>query len=237
MKALFIATLCVAGLAQASQFTPSWTNDNGSAYAEFYDWNSFATPSAVTANEFGAFDPSTGTISSDINGMDRADVISSGVYTWFDNGPDEPDHVLNLLSSDTLSFWMPTFSGFETTEAVIQLTYWDDNPHNGGHAAWRAGLDLMPQLSDTSSGTIAAFTYLGEYHDIDGTGKITEAWKLTIDGSTDGLFADITFDNDLYLDSAVIDTVSYDAIPEPASIAFMLTGGVFMALIRKKLRI
>ncbi|MDZ8118361.1 PEP-CTERM sorting domain-containing protein [Pontiella agarivorans] len=228
MKKQFITmAVFAAGIAHAGPFSPDWIDDSGSVYAEWSNWNYYNPGTVSAADEFGAYDYETGIRTDTVGSFGEADILSNAA-----GGPLSGHDYLDLWgTSDSLSFWMPTFSGFETTEVVIQLSYWDDESDD----SWRAGFDLMPQLSDTSEGHIVNVTS-DEYHDLNSE-LITEAWSFTVSGSTDGFFADFAYaDDNTFIDSVSIDAVSYAVVPEPASVISMIFGGVILACTRRRLR-
>ncbi len=222
---------CATSIANAS-LAPSWAGDDGSVYAEWSNWAGFGIGgTASNPDNFEVVAPD-GSGLAGVPGQDPADAqaLAALYYTDADGSG------LQITQSWDLSFWMPSFSGFNTQESVIQLTYWDDQ----SDPEWRAGFDLGITLHGGSGSQVAgSVTYLGE--ELDGNGRITEAWGFTVNNSADGFFVDIaaapaSLVGGLYLDSAAIDTISYDAVPEPASAVSMLVGGVILACMRKRAR-
>jgi hypothetical protein len=232
---ILITAIFAAGLTQAGPFDPTWAGDDGTVYAEWSSWSHYSQGNISLADDFYAIDHS-GSFH-DFSGDSRPDLLSNYASK---NSDLSGNNWLQLGATDDLSFWMPTFSGFETTEVVVQLSYWDDYP-NEGWEEWRAGFSLLPQLSDTSEGNIVFSESLGIDHDTD-SGLITEAWSFTVNGSTDGFFADfmvdqVSVDNWTLVEAVSLDALSYDAIPEPASIISILFGGVILTFTRRRLRI
>ncbi|MDF7807690.1 PEP-CTERM sorting domain-containing protein [Pontiellaceae bacterium B12219] len=234
-KYILITAFFAAGLTtHAGPFDPSWAGDDGTAYAEWNSWSHFSQGSASLADDFYAIDQNGSFY--DFTGETRPDLLS---YSAAKDSDFAGNSWLQLGATDDLSFWMPTFNGFETTEVVIQLSYWDDYP-NTGWEDWRAEFSLLPQLSDASAGNIVVSESLGIDHNTD-SGLITEAWGITVSGSTDGFFADFTVDqnsvdNWTLVEAVTIDTLSYDAIPEPASVISLIFGGVILTFTRRRLR-
>jgi hypothetical protein len=233
MKRIIVTmAVCAAGLAQAGFMDPTWAGDDGTAYAVWDDWANFSPANASLADYTEAYDHD-GTLM-DYPGTDAPDVFSQTAVNDYDL---DGNSWLVLGDTDDLSFWMPTLNGYDTTEAVIQLTYWDDLDNAG----WRPDLALFPQLSDASSGQLVTVDYLGENHDTD-AGLITEAWGLTAAGATDGFFFDFTVSQDdldlggMFVEEVSVDAISYAAIPEPASIASILFGGVILTMYRRRFR-
>ncbi len=234
---ILITAVFAAGFtARAGAFDPTWAGDDGSVYAVWDNWANYTQGSASQADYTEAYAQDGSAYS--FAGDDRPDVLSYSAVNGYDT---DGNSWLELGSADDLSFWMPAVSGQETTEIVVQLTYWDDDPGNGGNADWRAGFDLYPQLSDTSSGTLIGSEYLGEDYDTS-EGLITEGWSLIVSGSTDGFFADFTVDQEsldgggVYVEEVSIDALSYAAVPEPASVISIIFGGVILAVTRRRMR-
>lgn len=223
---------CATSIANAS-LAPSWAGDHGSVYAEWSNWAGFSIGGGTASDPdyFEVIDPS-GSVRADVPGQDDADAEALAALYYNDSDGSG----LQITQNYDLSFWMPSFAGFNTQEAVIQLTYWDDQ----SDPDWRAGFDLGITLHGGSGSQVAGpITYLGE--ELDGLGRITQAWGFTVNNSADGFFVDIAASDaslvgGLYLDSAAIDTISYDAVPEPASAVSMLVGGVILACMRKRAR-
>ena len=168
--------ICAAGTAHAT-LTPDWAGDDGSVYAEWSTWSGFSIGSASSGADYFEVYDQTGAQLSGIPGQDDpdAEALSIAYYSDSDGAG------LELLDNWDLSFWMPSFSGYSVQESVIQLTYWDD-PDNAG---WRAGIDLGVSLYGGGSLT-GGLVYLGE--ELDGEGRITEAWGFTANNSADGFF-------------------------------------------------
>ncbi|MDF7800842.1 hypothetical protein P4C99_15310 [Pontiellaceae bacterium B1224] len=234
-KYILMTAFFAAGLStQAGPFDPSWVGEDGTAYAEWSNWSHYNPGNVSLADDSYAIDQDGSFY--DFPGESSPDLLS---YYASNESDLSGNNWLQVGATEDLSFWMPTFSGFETTEVVIQLSYWDDYP-NTGWEDWRAEFSLLPQLSDTSEGNIVIAESFGINHNTD-SGLITEAWGLTVSGSTDGFFADFSVDqnsvdNWTLIEEVTIDTLSYDAIPEPVSVVTMIFGGVILAFTRRRLR-
>ena len=230
---LLVAAVFAAGISQAS-LEPTWISDHGSVYAKWDQWAAYSAGSSSAADYFEAIDYNGTDVSGSIT---AADVYSDYAFNDFDG---EGYSWLELGATDDLSFWMPSFSGHTTQETVIQLTYWN----NLDDSDWRADFDLSVSLYDESgddSYIAGGLSYLGEEYDTE-TGLITEAWGFTAVNSADGFFADFTYDETsltdpgIFVESVTIDTISYEAIPEPAAAVSMLFGGVILTMVRRRIK-
>ena len=225
---LIAAAVFAAGISQASIVTPEWIDDDGSAYAVWNQWLDYSAGDCGIADEFAV--NVAGSRVNSING-NVADVCSDSAVRSFDG---EGNVWLTLSETDDLSFWMPGFSGYETQEVFIQLSYWGDETDR----EWRAGFDLSVNPDENSAGCYlaGALVYEGDEYD-DETGLVTEAWSFAFVKSSEGFYADFSVLADslnVDVEQVSIDTISYDVIPEPATAVSMLCGGVILAFIRKK---
>lgn len=219
--------LCLTGAANAT-IDPTWAGADASVYAQWDEWMGVNIGGLTAPPDYFEVVSAEGSVLSDVAGQDQPDaMITDSIY-----GTDGGDSWLELASNYDLSFWMPSFSGYGTQEGWIQLSYWDDELD----PTWRAGFDLGITLSGGNGVMTSGLVFEGE-EVVDGL--ITEAYSFAVTGSADGFFVDLaadasSFESGLYLESASIDTLSYDAIPEPATGVLFLFGAALVRQARKK---
>jgi hypothetical protein len=169
----------------------------------------------------------------DSAGTDPADAYSYG-STWKIDGTGADG--VQIEANWDFSIWVPTYSGFDLQQVYLQITYWND----ADDSSWRQGWDLGVETSGTGSTLAGGTIFEGEDHDLI-EGLITEAYSFSIIGaSADGFFVDFNGDpalsagNPGQIYSIAVDSVSYDAVPEPATMTSLLLGGLIL-IVRKRL--
>jgi hypothetical protein len=222
--------LGVSGSVQAS-IDPDWAGDHGSVYAHWSSWLGMDMGgNTANPNDFKVVSLDGMTLTA-VPGQDNPDAQkSASVY-----GADLDGAWLELIGNYDLSFWMPSFGGLNSQQGWIQLSYWNDETD----PSWRAGFDLGIQLYG-GSGSAMAGGLVFEGETVVG-GLITEAYSFAVNNSADGFFVDVAgipafSAGSVFLDSVTIDTISYEAIPEPTTGVIMLVGGALMVRLRKRVR-
>jgi|GEM_PF-2377460 len=233
MKKRYIGLiLCcmAAGIAQADIVGPGWEiTDEGAVHVEWTDWQSFSAGYVYGPDEYSAYDQ---------NGEenDPASVASGGMADAYSEGSTYSlgDDGIQIEANWDFSIWVPTYAGLAVQDVYLQITYWDD-PDN---ADWRQGWDLGVEAYGDGSTIQGAPVFQGEEYDTD-TGLITEAYSFTITDSAEGFFVDFNGDPELsssnpaQIYSITADSISYDVVPEPASVALLLLGGVMCRGIKR----
>jgi hypothetical protein len=223
-----------AGMVQAGITGSDWSaTDEGAVHAEWTDWTSFAAGMAYGADVYTAYDQN-GDANDPASALaDPADAYSAGsTYRLGGTGADG----IQIEANWDFSIWVPTYADLEVQQVYLQITYWDD----AGDADWRQGWDLGLEAAGSGSTVAGGAVFEGEDHDLIG-GLITEAYSFTITGaSAEGFFVDFNGDPSLsvanpgQIYSITADSLSYNVVPEPATMAGMLIGGVIL-VIRKRL--
>jgi hypothetical protein len=226
-----------AGMARADIAGPGWSiTDEGAVHVEWTDWNSFSAGYVYGPDEYSAYDQ---------NGEEN-DPASVASYGMADAYSEENTYAtdgtgvdgIQITANWDFSIWVPIYTGSDldvqapdlVQDVYLQITYWDDE----NDADWRQGWDLGVEAYGDGAVVQGAPVFQGETHDLD-TGLITEAYSFTITDSADGadgFFVDFNGDPELslednpaYVYSITADSISY-AVPEPASVALLLLGGV-----------
>ncbi len=224
----------VAGMTQADMIGPDWeTTDAGAVHVAWTNWTSFFASSLYGSDAYTAYDQNGLANNPASAGTHPADAYSKGAT--FGLGGTGNDGI-QIEANWDFSIWVPTYVGLDIQQVYLQVTYWDD----ATNANWRQGWELGLGVSGAGS-TIAGRTiFAGETHDVD-KGLITEAYSFTITGaSAEGFFVDfngaptlnVTNPGQIYAITA--DSLSYDAVPEPATMVSLLIGGLIL-IVRKRL--
>jgi hypothetical protein len=232
---LLILGCLAAGIAGADIAGPDWaTTDEGAVHVKWADWTSFNAGAVYGSDVYTAYDE---------NG-DANDPASAGTYgqadaysygNTFRIGGSGADGV-QIEANWDFSIWVSTYSGFDLQQVYLQITYWDDEFDSD----WRMGWDLGLTTVGTGSTLTGGAVFEGETHDTI-EGLITEAYSFTISGvSADGFFVDFNSDpamsvvNPGQIYSITADSVSYNAVPEPATAMSLLLGGASLYFLRKR---
>lgn len=208
-----LAVVLVASVASASAaIVPDWAGDSNTVHAEWDDMSMFdLNGGRVDAEVFTIVD-GNGSVTTDIPGQgDIADLVSdsysTGAYTNFYADPDS--NYLEITADWDVSIWTPSFSGEETQEVWVQLTYFGDTEFRQG---W--DVSATPYLEGGSNMIVGGVQHMGEEYD-PLTTLVTEAYSFVIEGSGDGVFIDLAGDpaltvgNPAFLAGVEVDSISY----------------------------
>ncbi|MBC2594195.1 PEP-CTERM sorting domain-containing protein [Ruficoccus amylovorans] len=235
-KQLLLGLLCSTAALQA-EVSLNWIGGDNTVHAEFNYYSTFSSNGTATgADSYVVKDNDGNVVSGGLAGLDGPDIMSlNGKTQRFSDGS---DHWLETTANWDLSIWMPGISGYETQEFCVQISYFAYFDGSSYDYAWRQNYDLGISTYNLDADT--ASSILGTIHsdsfvDTD-NGIVTEVFTFTVGNAADGVFIDIgatpglSVDNPSYITWIEIDSVSYDAVPEPSTYG-MLTGLAVIALL------
>lgn len=231
-KCILLILGCItAGIVLADVSGPDWeTTDEGAVHAEWMDWSAF-TAGVYYGPDYYSSVNASGQLTETVYENTYADAYSEGASEYIYDSQDGSEW-LQINSDWDFSLWVTTLGGFEVQEVYFTITYWDSLDDSDWRQSWDFGLSTVGEGSSVQ----ANYTLVDESHDSD-AGLITEAYAFTIADSAEGIFIDFAgnFGEEFgAITSITVDSVSYDAVPEPASAVSVLLGGAIL-LIRKRL--
>lgn len=233
-QAMAMVAACACMLAATAQAGPGWAvTDSGAVQAQWTDWTAFQTGFAHAPDVWTAYD-----LNGDANDPagDPADALGEfSTYPEPPSGAGIGEDGILIEDNYDFSLWVPTFAGQDVLEVEFQVTYWDDSLDDD----WRQGWDFSVDIPEGETGTINPVLFIEEDHDIPNE-LITEVYGFSVSGSSpSGVFIDFNADpalsvSEAYVDSIVVDGISYNVIPEPSVLGLLVAGGACLLRRRKR---